>query len=176
MRDEQGKFVKGHAPTAFKQPDKWVTRTCPCGTEFTGLIVRGHKTCSKECRYLYRKPHAGHSEETKRKIGLSNKKFYKANPHKIPTWNGGVSFKKYTWEFKKTIRNEIRARDKYACRECPATEGSLGYKFSCHHIDYDTLNNSLENLILLCRSCHAKTNVRREQWKEYFQGKAYGKA
>jgi hypothetical protein len=41
--------------------------------------------------------------------------------------------------------------------------------FLIHHIDYDKKNCSLNNLITLCRGCHAKTNFRRDYWKIFFQ-------
>ncbi len=34
--------------------------------------------------------------------------------------------------------------------------------------DYDKRNNSPENLISLCASCHTKTNFSRNDWTEYF--------
>jgi len=37
---------------------------------------------------------------------------------------------------------------------------------SVHHIDYDKENNYIDNLVLLCNRCHAKTNTNREEWKE----------
>ena len=38
-----------------------------------------------------------------------------------------------------------------------------------HHIDYNKQNSSINNLITLCNSCHAKTNANRKQWKEKLQ-------
>ena len=39
---------------------------------------------------------------------------------------------------------------------------------SVHHIDYNTENNNIKNLVLLCSSCHAKTNNHREEWIKFF--------
>ena len=40
-----------------------------------------------------------------------------------------------------------------------------------HHLDYTPMNNSDDNLILLCKKCHAKTNSSRNYWKTYFKNK-----
>jgi hypothetical protein len=52
----------------------------------------------------------------------------------------------------KEIRSTILARDK-KCKQC-GTRKKEG--LSVHHIDGDHNNDSPENLILLCRSCHGK--------------------
>ena len=38
-----------------------------------------------------------------------------------------------------------------------------------HHIDYDKNNSNPNNLIVLCKGCHAKTNFNREYWGSYFK-------
>jgi len=42
-------------------------------------------------------------------------------------------------------------------------------KFPVHHIDYDKNNNTEENLITLCWSCHSKTIFSRQKWTDYFE-------
>ncbi len=44
-------------------------------------------------------------------------------------------------------------------------------KLDVHHIDYDKTNNNIENLIILCGSCHTKTNGKnnREYWTNYYK-------
>lgn len=37
-----------------------------------------------------------------------------------------------------------------------------------NHIDYNKHNLSPENLVTLCKSCHAKTNFNRNYWIKYF--------
>jgi len=44
-------------------------------------------------------------------------------------------------------------------------------KLHVHHIDYNKKNNSFDNWIPLCRSCHSKTQVNREYWITFFQKK-----
>ena len=43
-----------------------------------------------------------------------------------------------------------------------------------YNIDFDKNNNSEENLIALCHSCHIQTNWGREEWKQYYQNKIKG--
>lgn len=88
-----------------------------------------------------------------------------------PQWLDGISFEPYGVDFNKGLREEIRERDNYTCQECSKTQEELGWKLDVHHIDYDKTNNNPENLICLCRSCHAKTNFNREDWKMYYQNR-----
>ena len=85
-----------------------------------------------------------------------------------PNWQGGLSFEEYPQEFKQ-IRKFILERDNYACQD-PNCEHKTGI-LDCHHIDYNKKNNSLENLVTLCRSCHTKTNGKklREYFTNYYQ-------
>ncbi len=83
------------------------------------------------------------------------------------TWNGGSSFSPYSTDFTKILRDEIRMRDGYSCQLC-GDIGKNNVSLSVHHIDYDKMNCDFENLVSLCSSCHPKTNVRREEWIEFF--------
>lgn len=70
------------------------------------------------------------------------------------------------------IRMQIYKRDNYTCQEClEKCHNTNKRKIQCHHIDYDINNNTLDNLITLCASCHAKTNFHRDDWKNYFINK-----
>ena len=95
------------------------------------------------------------SEETRQKISqsMSGERHY--------NWQGGKSFEEYPREFFQ-IRDGIRERDAYICQECFIQEN--GREHSVHHIDYDKENNEPNNLILLCGTCHTKTNFSREYW------------
>lgn len=105
-----------------------------------------------------------HSEETKRKIGLKSKErgvpksaWKKGDTamEKNPNWKGGKSFELYPPEFNKELKTKIRKKYKFQCQTC------FKNGFDVHHIDADKKNCSEENLIVLCRSCHAKiTNPR----------------
>jgi len=82
-------------------------------------------------------------------------------------WRGGISFEPYSFEFNTKLKDEIRRRDSYTCQICGKLETKR--KSCVHHIDYNKKNNSEENLIALCTSCHGITNFNREHWKEYFE-------
>ena len=89
-------------------------------------------------------------------------------------WKGGLSFEPYGIEFNKKIKELIRQRDNYRCQECFRhqdelyTKSGRKYKLSIHHIDFNKINNKVNNLISLCRNCHAQTNFNRVKWTEYF--------
>jgi len=122
------------------------------------------------------------SLETRKKISLSSKgkpkyclrgikrtEEFKNNLRKInskenhPQWKGGISFESYTINWTETLKKSIRERDHYTCYVC-GKEPSI----DVHHIDYDKKNCNPENLIVLCRACHAKTNHNRNYWLDYF--------
>ena len=86
-------------------------------------------------------------------------------------WMGGISFEPYLPEFNNQLKEQIRKRDDYTCQECNHTQEQLGYKVPIHHIDYNKKNNNPDNLISLCRGCHAQTNFDRNGWKDYFKQK-----
>ena len=102
-----------------------------------------------------------HSEETKKII--SQKSLGKLAGDKHPNWQGGKSFEPYSPKFNKGLKRLIKQRDNYTCSLCKE-EG-----LCVHHINYDKKDFRPENLITLCRSCHAKTNFRREEWQKLFQ-------
>lgn len=85
-----------------------------------------------------------------------------------PNWHGGIAFFPYTEEFKPRIKRCIRERDQYQCILCKKEESSLNRKLEIHHIDYDKKNCSEKNLVSLCRSCHGKTNYKRDYWRLFF--------
>jgi len=71
----------------------------------------------------------------------------------------------------KKIRKEVYKRDNHTCQEC----GKTDCKVCAHHIDFDSTNNSLDNLVTLCGNCHGKTvGKNHEYWIKYFQEKIGG--
>jgi 5-methylcytosine-specific restriction endonuclease McrA len=131
--------------------------------ETKGKIAVAHTglTCSKETKLKMSQAGKGRkfSDEHKRKIGETRQL------DKHPLWNGGSSFEPYppTWTI--SLKKIIRERDKHECQVC----GNPGK--TVHHIDYDKENCNPNNLITLCRSCHAKTNCNRKQWTLYFKNR-----
>ena len=55
-------------------------------------------------------------------------------------------------------KKECRKRYNYICQIC----GKEG--LDAHHIDFDETNNSQDNLICLCRSCHERVHLERFIW------------
>lgn len=116
-----------------------------------------------------------HTEEEKLKIGRANKgklvgrkksdEFKRkiselVKMDKNPNWKGGVSFLPYPKEFNNNLKEAIKRRDNYKCRNpnCSFDSNVL----TIHHIDYDKNNCSDVNLISLCNKCHSRTNGNRE--------------
>lgn len=85
-----------------------------------------------------------------------------------PRWRGGISKQKYAPGFSKTLKNQIRARDKYTCQLCGKTESELGFKLSIHHSDYDKTNHDPDNLFSTCKRCNSLVNTNREYWFNWF--------
>ena len=147
-----------------------------------GLQVAWNKgnvdMCSKEVIKKMSESHLGQStwnkgkhlsKEHKRNLSNSHKGLFSGENH--PNWQGGKTFELYGLEFNDELRESIRERDNHTCQECGMAEKELGYTLSCHHIDYCKTNNSEDNLISLCRSCHSQTNFGRDDWINYFNEK-----
>jgi len=132
---------------------------------------------SEETKKLWSKQRKGrkHTEEEKLKIGkalkggnsgsFSKERFKNKENH--PRWRGGISFEPYSLDWTQTLKRSIRERDKYTCQLCSKQQENRA--FDVHHIDYDKKNCDPENLILLCHSCHTKTNTKRNYWINYFK-------
>jgi 5-methylcytosine-specific restriction endonuclease McrA len=91
-----------------------------------------------------------------------------ARGEKHYNWQGGKSFEPYTIDWNNTLKIAIRERDRYICQLCGEKQGDTAH--CIHHIDYNKKNCNSNNLITLCRSCHVKTNYRRDYWIKYFYG------
>lgn len=144
------------------------------------LLKKGHRL-SNETRKKMSESKIGHfvSDETKRKISISNTGKHPSKETRIkislsnmqrcgdkhPNWRGGISFEPYGIEFNEILKEKIRERDKI-CQLCGNKKSE-----SVHHMDYNKRNNQEDNLILLCRSCHTKTNYNREWWIDYWRQK-----
>jgi hypothetical protein len=57
----------------------------------------------------------------------------------------------YNGEFTDELKFEIRKRDNWTCQMCSKKRST-----TVHHINEDKTCNASNNLIVLCRSCHAK--------------------
>lgn len=92
-------------------------------------------------------------QATKDKIGLANSgiNHYAYNPNK-PRVN-------YPIEWGNILREAIRKRDNYCCRECGLSQENNGKRLTVHHIDKNKNNCKQENLITLCKKCHARKHL-----------------
>ena len=81
---------------------------------------------------------------------------------KNPAWQGGVSFDPYSSGFNCKLKREILERDGYRCQIC----GEIN-DLHIHHINYDKHDCGEKNLIVLCHSCHSKTNHNRDEWRVF---------
>lgn len=164
-KNRKNVFKKGHpqlnsGKTCFKKGHK------PSDKAVEKLRLRltiNNPMLSKESRDKISKTLMGHSvsEETRKK--LSKALIGRLAGCKNPSWQGGRSFEPYSVDWTLTLKKSIRERDKYTCQMC-GKEPSL----CCHHIDYDKKNCNPNNLIVLCRTCHNKTNNNRNYWINYF--------
>jgi hypothetical protein len=82
-------------------------------------------------------------------------------------WRGGKSYEIYPVDWRNSLKISIRERDHYRCQICGENQGDE--TLAVHHIDYNKQNCNPNNLISLCRSCHAKTNINRDKWIEWFK-------
>lgn len=81
---------------------------------------------------------------------------------KSPTWKGGLSFEPYTPEFNKQFKNMIRNKFHNQCFICNSNAKGV------HHINYIKEITTEQNVVLLCKPCHAKTNHNRDYWFAFF--------
>lgn len=99
----------------------------------------------------------------------------KRNPRKGEKshfWKGGISFEPYSVDWTDDLKESIRKRDDYTCQLCGIHQYEISERIHCHHIDYNKKNCNPENLVILCKSCHSKTNYNREYWLKYFTERA----
>lgn len=181
-RDSEGRFIKNHKPNSgsfkkghkgYGQKDlsKWHVVICPCGTEIHCRIKRTmeKKYCSKECWYKYRKSRGPHSEETKLKIGVGNKKFYGEHPERLSSWKGGVSKNPgYKSSMKKKSRlntvgyhtraewDNLKQLYSFVCPACLRQEPDI--KLTQDHIVPLILggHDFIDNIQPLCGSCNTR--------------------
>lgn len=106
----------------------------------------------------------GHIPWNKGKPMIHSGSFKKGKKH--PYFNNWSSYKPYTKEFNKKLKELIKERDNFECFICKKKGNSI------HHIDYNKNNSNPNNLITLCNSCHMKTNFDRKNWIKFF--KKYG--
>jgi hypothetical protein len=74
--------------------------------------------------------------------------------------NGYEYFNGSAKEYKRYMRNReiAKIRSNHQCTMCNMSEVEQHARyetdFHCHHIDHNTMNNSLRNLKIMCTGCH----------------------
>ena len=97
------------------------------------------------------------SEETRQKLSAINQGI------PLEEWNGYAKADNYNVDYRRA-RPLCVERDLKTCQH----PGCSNPGEDCHHINNNKNDNRLENLILLCRACHAKTR-KNGNWKPFFQ-------
>lgn len=98
------------------------------------------------------------SLETRAKISASE------SEEKHYNWKGGISKEPYPMLDNKK-RERIKTRDNHRCQICAILEVECTRQLSIHHINYNRQDESDDNLISLCVSCHMKTNHNKGYWQ-----------
>jgi hypothetical protein len=104
---------------------------------------------------------------TKKRISDTLKRKYKNGEIKSSFYidgryndNPNSQYNLYNGQFTESLKLEIRKRDNWTCQLCNKKRST-----NCHHIDENKSNNIIDNLIVLCRSCHSKYHSCKEEKK-----------
>jgi hypothetical protein len=100
-------------------------------------------------------------QEVRNKISIKVKKSFERRPFGHsgkynPCYIDGRSFELYGEEWNNKLKEKIRKRDNHICQYCGISQDDLTEKLIVHHIDYNKKNNNENNLVSVCRFCHAK--------------------
>jgi hypothetical protein len=88
-------------------------------------------------------------------------------------WYGNVRYdhrRQYCEKWNANLRERVRAFFNYTCIECGAIQSES--KLHVHHVHYNKklcCDDTPRSLVVLCKSCHAKTNYNRKYWSSHFQ-------
>lgn len=173
-RGERADFVVGHNMKGGSNPN--------LGKRYT-----------EERKEKIRKSNLGQkrSEETRRRISEAQSRIWtpeareKARQAKLgsksPNWKGGrqkelKALGMYGGCGSARLLNLVRKRDKNICRMCGKTAEENGRNMDVHHIVpfLESEDNSMENLICLCRNCHTiadRNNLSKIQIIWYYREK-----
>jgi hypothetical protein len=112
-------------------------------------------------------------KKTCEKISISRTGKTRGELH--PNWKGGISFEPYCQLFDDDFKDRSRARYDYKCVECRKTQEENGRALSVHHVCYDKKTCCKKGemmgdrkFVVLCISCHVKTNTDRGGWEDWF--------
>jgi hypothetical protein len=125
---------------------------------------------SEETLQKMRKPRSEKGKENIRLALARPEVQIKMSGENCHLWKGGI-YLPYTEDWTNTLKEAIKQRDNYQCQLCLISQEESERKLDVHHIDYNKNNCDPNNLITLCRSCHSKTNYKREKWVIFFEGR-----
>lgn len=122
-----------------------------------GIVIKpisGRQLYCLECRkHIHYKNSYKYMCKTRFKqpgIGSGNYNHSKRREINHPLFRTG----EYVYE---RLREEVRKRDNYTCQMCNKDLTNINNNYRhVHHIDHNRLNYKIENLILLCISCHMR--------------------
>lgn len=132
--------------------------------------LRGRKLSSEHIQKI-RLAHLGRkrSQETRLRMRLAH--LGKRQPwsrtkwlgEKNPRWSGGPGVHgRHSSNFRHKISHEIMQRDGQKCKMCGKRSDLI-----VHHIDKNKQNDTVTNLITLCRPCHTKVHITKNKVYEH---------
>lgn len=129
--------------------DKFKAAAAKRGDKFRG-IPRPPEEVEKRRQSMLLKP--PFSEQHRERLSTSGKG--KHSGLNNPNYIDGRTKEKYPYpaEFTDYLKKKVRKRDNQTCRAC--FREAKGRKGIVHHIDGDKPNCSMDNLVLVCCSCH----------------------
>ncbi len=179
-KDNNHNYIDGRCKNKYYCKEK------DCHNEICSITYfKGSGRC-RSCANLgernsfYRKKH---TRKTKKRISKIKRNYYKTHKspmfgrkgNKHPAYIHGKGYEPYTTEFTQKLKDKIRQRDNYECKECKMIEEEhimvYGRILEVHHIDYNKQNCDEDNLITLCKQCNIRANYNRKYWKKYYQEK-----
>ncbi len=122
-----------------------------CNNEFDSRKI-DRKYCCWNC---YTK-HTDYSRNKGMHWNLSEEQRLKHCGDNNASWKGGISKLPYGKDWTEIIRSKVKSRDNYTCQMCGINKNESKYLLVVHHKDENKLNNSIDNLVTLCSSCHSK--------------------
>jgi hypothetical protein len=130
--------------------DKWKAATAR-----RAEMLRG-KPRSPESIEKHRQTMIGRQFSEEHRESLSKAGRGKHSGVNAPNYIDGRTKEKYPYpiEFTDYLKKKVRKRDNYTCQVC--LETAKGKRGHVHHIDGDKNNCKMENLTLVCVSCHNK--------------------
>jgi len=165
MRDNKGRFVKGHK--LIKGSERgWFKKGHLLGKRFSKDYSPGIKFKKGECSSPETEFKKGFKPWNKGKSGYSLPSRGKSRPqtsgNKNGSWKGGktktAEYIRFTNKYE-NWRKKVFERDKFTCQEC----GKIGGFIEAHHIKPQSIFPKsrfvLSNGRTLCKQCHRKTDT-----------------